>query len=106
MQNRSIRNVAIVAHVDHGKTTLVDGMLRQSGAFRENQAVDERVLDNMDLDTMRRAVAVVAGRVPVEASGGITPATVAEVAGTGVDIISLGWLTHSVPVLDVALEVE
>ena len=49
----SIRNIAIVAHVDHGKTTLVDGMLRQSGVFRENQAVAERVMDSMDLERER-----------------------------------------------------
>ncbi|HJS70757.1 MAG TPA: GTP-binding protein, partial [Gaiellaceae bacterium] len=41
-----LRNLAIVAHVDHGKTTLVDAMLRQTGAFRANQAVAERVLDS------------------------------------------------------------
>jgi GTP-binding protein len=51
MQQRdTIRNIAIIAHVDHGKTTLVDAMLWQSGLFRENQAVAERIMDSMDLE--------------------------------------------------------
>ena len=49
----SLRNIAIIAHVDHGKTTLVDAMLRQGGAFRENQAVSERVMDSNDLERER-----------------------------------------------------
>jgi len=49
----SIRNIAIIAHVDHGKTTLVDAMLRQSGIFRENEAVAERVMDSNDLERER-----------------------------------------------------
>ena len=52
-QRENLRNIAIIAHVDHGKTTLVDGMLHQSGIFRENQQVDERVMDNNDLEKER-----------------------------------------------------
>lgn len=51
--NESLRNIAIIAHVDHGKTTLVDAMFRQSGVFREGQAVDERIMDSMDLERER-----------------------------------------------------
>ena len=53
MQRTDIRNIAIIAHVDHGKTTLVDAMLRQSGTFRENEQVRERVMDSMDLERER-----------------------------------------------------
>jgi len=63
------------------------------------------LLDNMSLEQMREAVALVAGRAVTEASGGITPDNAAAVAATGVDVLSLGWLTHSVPALDVALDV-
>src|SRR6476620_4385493 len=51
--NSNIRNIAIIAHVDHGKTTLVDAMLKQSGIFRENEAVMERVMDSNELERER-----------------------------------------------------
>ncbi|MFH1487861.1 MAG: GTP-binding protein, partial [Pseudomonadota bacterium] len=51
--NRKIRNIAIIAHVDHGKTTLVDAMFAQSGTFRIGQQVSERLMDNMDLERER-----------------------------------------------------
>ena len=53
MNNQKIRNIAIIAHVDHGKTTLVDAMLRQSHIFRENEQVQERVMDSNDQEKER-----------------------------------------------------
>lgn len=53
MRKENVRNIAIIAHVDHGKTTLVDAMLRQSGIFRENQELTDRVMDSMDLERER-----------------------------------------------------
>lgn len=52
-ERKNIKNIAIIAHVDHGKTTLVDEMLRQSGTFRTNEVVDERVMDSNDLEKER-----------------------------------------------------
>ena len=53
MIREDLRNIAIIAHVDHGKTTLVDGMLKQSGTFRDNQVVNERVMDSGDIERER-----------------------------------------------------
>ncbi len=66
---------------------------------------DAVLLDNMTPETLREAVDIVAGRAITEASGGITLATVAAVAESGVDYISSGWITHSAPSLDLGLDV-
>ncbi|WP_417278902.1 carboxylating nicotinate-nucleotide diphosphorylase [Celeribacter sp.] len=65
---------------------------------------DAVLLDNMSPEMLREAVAMVDGRAITEASGGITPETAASVAASGVDLISLGWITHSAPVLDIGLD--
>ncbi len=65
---RSIRNVAIIAHVDHGKTTLVDKLLQQSGTFRENQAVAERVMDSNDIER-ERGITILAKNCAVQYNG-------------------------------------
>ena len=67
--------------------------------------VDVVLLDNMPVETLREAVKMAKGRAITEASGGITPKTAAAIAATGVDLLSVGWLTHSAPALDVALDV-
>jgi nicotinate-nucleotide pyrophosphorylase (carboxylating) len=68
--------------------------------------VDVIMLDNMTIEEMKEAVKRIGGKALSEASGGITPDNVREVALTGVDMISLGWLTHSVKALDISLEIE
>ena len=66
--SRAIRNIAIIAHVDHGKTTLVDKLLRQSGTFRENQQVDERVMDSNDLEK-ERGITILAKNTAIDFEG-------------------------------------
>jgi GTP-binding protein len=68
MRKNNIRNIAIIAHVDHGKTTLVDGMLKQSGVFRENQVVQECVLDSMDLER-EKGITIMAKNIAITYKG-------------------------------------
>jgi nicotinate-nucleotide pyrophosphorylase (carboxylating) len=80
--------------------------LDQLAEVLDTGLADVVLLDNMNVTDMRKAVAMAAGRVVLEASGGITLDTIAEVAATGVDYASSGWITHSAPALDVALDIE
>ena len=66
--NENIRNIAIIAHVDHGKTTLVDCLLKQAGAFRENQRVEERVLDSNDLER-ERGITILSKNISINYKG-------------------------------------
>ena len=68
MQNEKLRNIAIIAHVDHGKTTLVDEMLKQSGVYRENQSVADRVMDSGDLER-ERGITITAKNTAVQYGG-------------------------------------
>ncbi|TIU52864.1 MAG: GTP-binding protein, partial [Mesorhizobium sp.] len=64
----NLRNIAIIAHVDHGKTTLVDQLLKQSGAFRDNQRVAERAMDSNDLEK-ERGITILAKATSVDWHG-------------------------------------
>jgi GTP-binding protein len=68
VKRNEIRNIAIIAHVDHGKTTLVDGMLRQAGQFRDNETIAERVMDNLDLER-EKGITIMAKNTAVEYDG-------------------------------------
>jgi GTP-binding protein len=68
MKREDLRNIAIIAHVDHGKTTLVDGLLKQSGIFRSNQTVPERIMDNIDLER-ERGITIMAKNTAIEYMG-------------------------------------
>ncbi len=80
--------------------------LAQLAEALEAGGADAVLLDNMDPPTLREAVRMAAGRVALEASGGITPDTAPAIAETGVGYLSAGWLTHSAPVLDLGLDFE
>lgn len=69
-------------------------------------SVDRIMLDNMDMETIRKAIKITARRIPLEVSGGVTLENVREFAATGVDFISVGALTHSAPALDISLEIS
>jgi nicotinate-nucleotide pyrophosphorylase (carboxylating) len=70
------------------------------------EGADAVLLDNMSLEMLAEAVAIVDGRAITEASGRVTPKSASSIAATGVDLISIGWLTHSAPVLDIGLDFE
>lgn len=93
------------AHAGHlVKIELEVDTLEQLAEALEH-GVDAVLLDNMDPPTLRRAVAMVAGRAVTEASGRITRETVPDIAAAGVDLISSGWITHSAPILDLGLDI-
>jgi nicotinate-nucleotide pyrophosphorylase (carboxylating) len=98
---RRVRNV--VGHMVKVQVE-VDTLLQLDAAL--TCPIDAVLLDNMPPAQLKDAVQIVAGRVTTEASGGITIDTARDVAASGVDLLSAGWLTHSAPALDVALDVD
>ena len=88
------------------KVQLEAATLEQLADFLTLRGVDMILLDNMSVETMRSAVAMTAGRIFLEASGGITLDTINAVAATGVNAISVGALTHSSKAVDLSLDVE
>ncbi len=92
----------------HGPRIAIEVEVKTLAELEEalSLGLDRIMLDNMTGQEMREAVKISAGRVPLEASGGINLETVREIAETGVDYISVGALTHSVPALDISLEFE
>jgi nicotinate-nucleotide pyrophosphorylase (carboxylating) len=104
-----IRAVLERAHAAAGHLVKIEievDTLAQLREVLDLRLADAVLLDNMSIGDMRQAVEMVAGKLPLEASGGITLDRIAEVAATGVDYASSGWITHSAPNLDVALDIE
>jgi nicotinate-nucleotide pyrophosphorylase (carboxylating) len=102
-----VRQAVIAARKVASHTTRVEVEVESLEMLQEalESGADIIMLDNMDPETMRKAVEITAGRAVLEASGGITAENLAEVAKTGVDIISMGALTHSVKSLDISLDI-
>jgi nicotinate-nucleotide pyrophosphorylase (carboxylating) len=104
-----IRTVLAQARANAGHLVKIEievDTLEQLAEVIETGFADAVLIDNMDPATMREAVEMVAGRFPLEASGGITLDNIAAIAATGVDYASSGWITHSAPNLDVAIDIE
>jgi len=105
----SVRAVLERARANAGHLVKIEievDTLAQLAEVLETGLADAVLLDNMSVADMRKAVTMTSGRVLLEASGGITLETIAEVAATGVDYASSGWITHSAPALDVALDID
>jgi nicotinate-nucleotide pyrophosphorylase (carboxylating) len=82
----------------------VDTLAQLEEALAVEETVDAVLLDNMPPDLLRQAVTLVNGRTITEASGGVTPSSAPAIAASGVDLMSVGWLTHSAAVLDIGLD--
>lgn len=102
----SVAEAVVRARAAAGHTVVVEVEIDSLGDLDAalTAGADAILLDNMGPETLREAVDRVEGRVPLEASGGVTPDTVQSIAETGVDLISIGWITHSAPALDVGLD--
>jgi nicotinate-nucleotide pyrophosphorylase (carboxylating) len=105
---KSLKDIVAKAkqNVPDGVTVEVEVTSKQEALDTVEAGADIIMLDNMSPDEMRQAVKLVSGQAKIEASGGITLANVHQVAMTGVDIISIGALTHSYQALDISLEIE
>jgi nicotinate-nucleotide pyrophosphorylase (carboxylating) len=103
----SVRKAVTAARAHAGHTVKVEVEVESLEQLREalDTPIDAVLLDNMTPAQLADAVRIVNGRVLTEASGGVTPENVAEIARTGVDVISAGWLTHSAPALDFSLDI-
>ncbi len=97
---------AIRAHVGHAVKVEVEVDTLDQLREALDEPIDAVLLDNMTPDQLAEAVQLVNGRMLTEASGGVTVETIAAIARTGVDVISVGWITHGAPALDLSLEVD